>query len=290
MLSDEAVLAALGIDESAFLGRGGEARVFALDAERVVRLPHPGSPTLALEERRRLFDALPTMGDVALPQVLDHLDIGGRTVVVERRLPGRTALDVLAEPGTDRDTLIRDYLDVAARIADLPCPTSTFGELFETRAIAAPTFEGWAVARLEASHALAGDLACFDPARLTADLLAALPEPDPPRPFLVHLDAFLGNMLADNDRITALLDFGPTTIGGVPHLDPVVAVAYLAPEITPTAIDDDRATARAWAADRGLRAALAPAERWMAAYWSAIHDDHHLRRWCRRVLIDSGKC
>src|SRR5690606_9778972 len=39
--SDRAVLEHFGIDESALLGRGGEARVFALDRERVLRLPHP---------------------------------------------------------------------------------------------------------------------------------------------------------------------------------------------------------------------------------------------------------
>ncbi|HEY7069904.1 MAG TPA: hypothetical protein VH479_07325, partial [Acidimicrobiales bacterium] len=115
---DRAVLAAFGVDESAFLGRGGEARVFALDAERVLRLPHPGVDPGPLEERRRLLASIATPGwRVALPEVLEHREVEGRLVVVERRLPGRNALDVLAEPGRDREALVRDHLDVARSVA-----------------------------------------------------------------------------------------------------------------------------------------------------------------------------
>ena len=63
-----------------------------------------------------------------------------------------------------------------------------------------------------------------------------------------------------------------------------MSIAYLAAEITPTAIDDDRAVAREWAAEHDLVDALAPAERWMACYWTAAPDDEHLQRWCTRIL------
>jgi aminoglycoside phosphotransferase (APT) family kinase protein len=116
--------------------------------------------------------------------------------------------------------------------------------------------------------------------------VAVLPEPDPDGPVLVHLDAFLGNMLAAGDRVTALLDFGPMAIAGVRDLDPLVAVAYLAPEITPTAVDADRAVALAWANDAGLADAVDPAERWIAAYWTGAPDDARLRQWCARILLD----
>ncbi len=92
-------------------------------------------------------------------------------------------------------------------------------------------------------------------------------------------------MLAVGDRISALLDFGPMTIGGPPDLDALVAVAYLAPEITPTARAEDRRAARAWAEEAGLAGALAPAERWIAAYWAGAPDDQRLRRWCERILL-----
>jgi aminoglycoside phosphotransferase (APT) family kinase protein len=152
--------------------------------------------------------------------------------------------------------------------------------------IVAPSFGEWAEARLTVSLAAGGAaFAGLDAAALTADLLAALPEPEPDRPVLVHLDAFLGNMLAVGDRISALLDFGPMTIGGPRELDALVAVAYLAPEITPTARDGDRRVARAWAEEAGVAGGLGPAERWIAAYWTGAPDDERLRRWCERILL-----
>ncbi len=284
---DREVLAHFGIDESALLGRGGEARVFALGADRVLRLPHASVDAGALEERRRLLAAIAAPDwRVALPEVLEHRQVAGRLVVIERRLPGRDALAALGERGRDREALVRDHLDVARAVAGLRCPADRFGELMGAGRIEAASFGEWAEARLAASLATGGAaFAGLDPAALTRDLLAALPQPEPPRPVLVHLDVFLGNMLADGDRISALLDFGPITIGGPPDLDAVVAATYLAPEITPTAHDADRRAARDWAAEAGLAGALGPAERWIAAYWTGAPDDERLRRWCARILL-----
>lgn len=78
------------------------------------------------------------------------------------------------------------------------------------------------------------------------------------------------------------------TIGGPTGLDPLTAIAYLAPEITPTATAADRAEARRWAVQRGLEGALGPAERWIAAYWTGAPDDQTLARWCRRILGPAG--
>ena len=285
--SDRAVLAHFGIDESRLLGRGGEARVFALDGERVLRLPHPHVDAAALEDRRRLLAAIASPDPpAALPEVLDHVEIEGRTVVIERRLPGANAMEVLAARGTDRTAIVRHHLEVARRIAELPCPTDRFGEITGAGAIGAASFSEWGTARLAASLRAGGTpFEGLDPAALTEELAAALPVAEPDRPRLVHLDAFLGNMLATGDRITAILDFGPMSVGGPPDLDPLLAIAYLAPDITPTATDDDRAAARQWAAEAGLADAVGPAERWAAAYWAGAPDDARLRRWCMSILL-----
>ncbi|HEX6254814.1 MAG TPA: NYN domain-containing protein [Euzebyales bacterium] len=280
---DRVVLAHFGVDESALLGRGGEARVYGLDDERVVRLSHPGTDLAMLRQRRRLLDDL-AGGDigVALPRVLEQHVIAGRGVSVERRLPGRDALDVLDADGTDRAALVRDHLEVARRIATLPCPLRRFGPIIGD-APTAETFRAWSVARLGARLARGGPaFAGIDPVAVTDDLLAVLPPAD--RPVVAHLDAFLGNMLADGDRISAVLDFGGLTAGAIADLDPLLAVAYLAPEITPTAVDADRATARAWVADVGLDRAVVAARRWAATMWAGEPDDQPLRQWCRRVL------
>lgn len=170
-------------------------------------------------------------------------------------------------------------------VAGVPCPTGCFGEVWGGSTLQRASLAEWSVARLTTSLEAAGDrYRHIDPVAVTEALLAALPEPEPTSPRLVHLDAFLGNMLAEGGRITALLDFGPMTIGGPAELDALVAIAYLAPEITPTADEGDRARARSWAADTGLAGAVDPAERWIASYWTGALDDPHLARWCGRAL------
>lgn len=285
--ADRLVLDHFGVDESALLGSGGEACVYALDDERVLRLPHPGTSRATLAERRALLDRLPDeLEGVALPRVLDQLDVAGRTVVVEGRLPGADARVHLDADGTDRAALIRHHLDVCRALGALISPHDAFGSFFSTGVAPSVSFAEWSRRALSRSLAVAGeDFARLDPGALTDALVAALLQPDPARARLVHLDAFLGNMLAAESRITALLDFGPTTIGGPPDLDALVAIAYLAAEITPTADDGDREVAARWAVEHGLAAALDAAERWIAAFWTGALDDQRLDRWCRRILL-----
>jgi aminoglycoside phosphotransferase (APT) family kinase protein len=217
--------------------------------------------------------------------VLERLQVHGRTVVIERRLPGTDALAQLGRPATDRDRLVLSHLDATARIADLPSPVDRFGEIWGSGAINTTSFAAWSEARLGQALAAAPDAYHrLDAADLTRALVEALDEPEPERPVVVHLDAFLGNMLCDRSQITAVLDFGVTTIAGPRDLDAAVAVAYLDPEITPTATDADRGTATAWAAARGITGLLAPARRWVASYWTPATDDQALQCWCRRVL------
>lgn len=284
---ERAILAAFGVDETSLVGRGGEARVFAIDDSRVLRLPHPGTERGDLADRRRLLDALSSdSATVALPEVLDHVEVDGRVVVIERRLPGRNALEVLGEAGTDRAGLVRHHLDVSRHIAELPCPTTTFGEIWGGGAVTAGSFRDWSVERLETSLRIGGGaFAGIDSVTLTDELIGALDSAEADQPRLVHVDAFLGNMLATGSRITALLDFGPMTIGGPAGLDPVLSAAYLAPEITPTAVDADRDEAAAWIDEAGLGDAFGPATRWAGAYWAGAPGDQQLRRWCERTLL-----
>jgi hypothetical protein len=69
------------------------------------------------------------------------------------------------------------------------------------------------------------------------------------------------------------------------RLEPLAAVAYLHPNITPTASDADRALAQAWLAERNLVPLYEPARRWLAAFWSIARDDRKLHEWCREILL-----
>jgi aminoglycoside phosphotransferase (APT) family kinase protein len=273
-----------GLSPDALLGRGGEAWVYALDAKRVLRVHHAGTPAETVEARQLLLTELAAGAErvpFAIPEVLDTSSVGGRIATIEGRLPGRPAMRVLEElRGEARASLLRAHLDAAAQIGDLPLERPWFGDLLQPAPIRRPTSRAYLEER--AARSLAGAGPGFE--KLDAAALAeALCEPE--RRCLVHLDAFTGNMLATGETISAVLDFGVVAIAGDRRLDPLAAVAYLATEITPCATPADRAVAAEWLAEQGLAPLYEPARRWLAAFWSIARDDLALHRWCRAVLL-----
>lgn len=289
----EGLLRGLGVDPADLLGFGGEARVWALGTDRVVRVCHPGTPRRAVEQRIDLLtelmaDAAPSF---ALPDVVEVRELAGRLLTVERRLAGVTVAAALGSAtGDARRRLVEAHLGAAAALAALPLrPRPWFGQLIGDDPVRSPTWPGFLERRAAASLALSGigdgSWAADVAARLTAELLGAAPSGDDERCF-VHLDAFAGNMMAAAGQVTAVLDFGPTCLaGGATWFDPVACAVYLgAPEITPTAQAEDVAMARAWLRDRGLDALHDPLRHWLAAFWSFAVDDPKLHGWCRSVL------
>jgi Phosphotransferase enzyme family len=260
-----AVLESYGIGPDALLGGGGEACVHALDDERVIRVLHEGGDTEALRRRVELVDEL--RGDhlpFSLPEVLDIVDTEGRAHTIERRLPGRSVLALLAETeGRERSALIEAHLDAAVllgRIALRPRPW--FGDLLRDDQVRADTWPGYLRRRAQRSLDDApDDFAAID----AADLADAMP--DCVSPTFVHLDAFAGNVLAVGTTITAVINVGPTSVLGDPLLDEVSAVVYLcSSEITPSATAVDKDIARSWLRNRGHDELFDGTRRWLAAY------------------------
>jgi Phosphotransferase enzyme family len=283
-----AIFAAFGVGPEAFLGRGGEAAVYALDDERVLRVQHPGTDTDQLARTEALLRDLMTAAvPFRSPEILEIGEIGGRTYAVERRLPGRSLLERLHEDeNVARDELIEAYLEAAWALGGLrPEGWDYYGELAAPRPLRAGTWREFLTVRAERSLAAAGY-----PLNQIAgpDLAQDLPEPG--RAEFVHLDAFPGNMLTDGVDITAVLDIGYSCVAGDRRLNPLAAVVYLElrPQSVPIGTDRDRAVAQAWLRSAGLLDLLNPARRWLAAFWAFATDDLPLQAWCRSVLLPSA--
>jgi len=275
----------LGIGANALLGQGGEAKVYALDSERIARINRPGANLSHVNGRTALLSKLGrSAGRVpfAIPVVLETLEVEGNIVTIERRLPGRPLdhhLGVLS--GESRDSLVRAYLEAASQIGDLLVERPLYGDLLGANAIHTPSFRSYLEQRAIHSLKAAGrEFETVDPARLAAAL------PEPAGPALVHLDAFPGNMLAEDGVVTAVLDFGTSLIIGDRRLDPLTAAAYLTRAITPTATGRDRAVAQEWLIANSLADLFPAARSWIAAYWSFARDDPAVYSWCRSVLLE----
>jgi hypothetical protein len=261
------VLRTFSVTADDLLGHGGEAWVFSLGADRVLRVLQPGGRVEDIDRRRHLVAELSRAGPpFALPDVLEVGEEDGRAFAVERRLPGRSVLEELkSSSGPARKHLVEHSLEAAAALGDLSLePRRTYGDLIMEGAITTSTWGAYLAERAAANLARStSDFWSIDPEAL-ADAL-----PEPTGPSFVHLDAFAGNMLTDGTGITAVLYLVSSDITGVVR-----------------ASDID--VAMSWLRAAGLHDWYEPARRWLAAYWSVAVDDRDLLRWCHRVLLDDG--
>lgn len=279
-----AVLEHFGVVADAVLGHGGEAWVYALDDDRVVRVLHAGGRQADVPARQRLVDELARAEPAfALPEMLEVGEVDGRVFTIERRLRGRSILDELREcEGTQRNRLIEAHLAASAALGDLHLePRGTFGDLITDQPITTATWRAYLEQRV------AANLARSTPELRTIDPIAlAAPLPHTTDAAFVHLDAFAGNMLTDGTRITAILDIGPSSVAGDRRLDPLATAVYLTSrEITPTAEPADVDVIMSWLRTAGLDTCFEPARRWLAGYWSFAINDLKLIAWCRGVLF-----
>ena len=279
-----AVLTAFNIGPDSLLGLGGEARVYALDHDRVLRVQHAGADLASLDCRRQLVDELRcAASQFRLPEIISVGEVDGRIFSIEHRLPGASVLQRLARlGGRERDLLIESHLDTSAAIAALKLrPREWFGELVGEHPLRAPTWKQFLCDRAAKSlSAAGGEFSLVNAAQLAADM------PEITASAFVHLDACAANMLSVGTTITAVLDIGITSVVGDPVLDPVAAVAYIStPHITPGATSRDADVAMTWLRSAGLEDRLIPTQRWLAAYWSFATDDVELHKWCRSVLL-----
>lgn len=280
------VAVALGVTADGVLGHGGEAWVYALGDDRVVRILHQAGRAEEIVRRQELVDQLVrSRPPFALPEILEIGDVDGRVYVIERRLHGHSVADALGASSTGfRRQLVEHYMEAAATLGGLSLDSGgMFGDLIANEPITSSTWRAYLVERAATNLARStSDFWSVD----AYELADGFPEPDAPA--FVHLDAFAGNMLTDGAVITAVIDIGGTSLAGDRRFDPVAAAIYLAvPEITPTATAEDTAAAMAWLQAAGLDEWFVPVRRWLAAFWSFAVDSPLLFGWCRQVLLEN---
>jgi Ser/Thr protein kinase RdoA (MazF antagonist) len=291
------VMSHFGVTETQLLGSGGEARVFALDAQRVLRVHHRGSSASTVGERLALLLEIGRdAGRVpfAIPRVLEHATVCTRIITIEARLPGEPLSRLLeTETGAARDALIVELLEASSRVRELRVARPWFGDLCESEPVRMPSWSAYLERRAVQSLSAAGQsFAGVDAKALASGLTHSShsseecsSEPNAIAPCLVHLDLFGGNVLFEAGVASAVIDFGGVPIVGDARLDPIAAAVYLTPEISPAATPRDRSVAREWLEAHDLLKLLTPATSWLAARWSFARDEARLHEWCRRVLL-----
>lgn len=271
------------------LGEGGEAEVFALDDHRVLRrFRRPDHP--AVEGRVALTREIAAGAqavDFLVPEILDvYEDDAGYPCFVERRLPGRSMTEALGEvSGRQREVLLDSYLSTATAIRSIRFSRPWMGELLRPDPLRTASWSEFLVAALERQREGAEAAQYPEVDDLNAEmknlraLAASVPEPEAA---LVHFDYFPGNVLCDDSRVLAVLDWSVLSIVGDPDLDVALAVAYFG--VTETATEEDVHFSERWLAERELTERAAFYRRWGAAWWAPAASDDSIRNWVAAVL------
>ncbi|MEQ1787975.1 MAG: aminoglycoside phosphotransferase family protein [Acidimicrobiales bacterium] len=289
-VADRAVLARFGVGPAGRLGGGGEAEVYALDPERVLRVhKNPG----AADYVRRigaLYDDLDRAAvPYALPTVLDVDEDDQGSWSIERRLPGRS-MDglVTVVGGAARERMLRSYVDGAAAFGALGRPRGwqgACGELFTDAALRADTWGDLLAARLRLQLEEGRTFlieAGIDVDLVSERILAEATLETAAAPTIVHGDYFPGNVLiGDDHEVSAVIDLGWLTVVGDPTHDVRTAVAFI--DVRPWRRPGD-AEVLLDAATTHLggeaEAMIARTRRYEQARFAFVADDEHLHRWC----------
>lgn len=266
------------------LGSGGEADVYSLDDASVVRLYRDASPETVSGARHRkdLCDEIARgVGTLAFatPIVLEQGEFRGRCFQIEERLHGTSLLSALDSLDTEsRERVITAYMDTAWSVAEIDLGRPYFGEIGRTDAIQTTSWQQYLCER--ATNSLASS-----PLSHIDAVSVAEPLGEPESVSLVHIDYFPGNVMTNGQSITAVIDWGYSTIIGDRRMNAMVAAAHLmTPRITPNVTDGDRDVAMRWLADHKLVDYFEQSVPWLAAYWAFAHDDADLLAWSRSIL------
>jgi putative membrane protein len=293
------VLAHFGIDESRLLGSGGEARVFAVDDQRVLRLYRrsPESPAHTTQQLRALYDCWSDAEiGIEVPRILDSGTIAGRYFTLDRRLSGRSFSEWLASASSeDRRLTLTSYLDATLALQHLPSPVPGFARLV---GVGAPqqfsTLPELLTHQMSLSLARSRDRLELDLPQVRQvwdDLQADLAQ-RVCRPALVHGDLCPPNVFVSRGArgeavVTGIGDFSPHTLSADPMLDVAGAVCFLELEPYPEAAAD-----ALWLGQLAVQRLGPDTARWLDVYrrfygfyYSMTYDVEPLAyAWCLRQL------
>lgn len=238
--------AAFGVTDGDLLGQGGESAVYALDAQRVLRV-YKGDDQAYLVKRQAFYAELHGCGlPFATPEYLEIGTHEGAHYVIERRMPGRDFAQVLPTlDGRDRTGALLSYLEVAGQIGTVRLPGRPFGELVAPGAPIQTATWGEYLAARRAAMLVHSRADLEDDVPRLDDVLAAVEQRLAPlaawqEPCLVHGDYFPGNVFMDDGlRICGVGDFGYSTVVGDPRQDISAAIAFL--EVVPGYRPEDTA-------------------------------------------------
>jgi aminoglycoside phosphotransferase (APT) family kinase protein len=249
------ILNRFDLADSDLLGTGSESRVYAMDAEHVLRIYRDDIAWDYVEARHAFYARLAENElPFAVPQVFSVGAWVGHIYTVEKRMPGRDFGKVLPTlHGAERTKALTSYLDVAASLGRVRFPDKPYGELLTKSPLQRVSWRDYLEVRMAQTLAgsradLAGDVPGFDQVLALIHTQLSILGDDPAKS-LVHGDYFPANVFIDDKlNISGVGDFSYATVVGDARMD--LAGAVLLMGATTDYCPDDSAFLRQQVAER----------------------------------------
>ncbi|HET7716712.1 MAG TPA: phosphotransferase [Bauldia sp.] len=256
------------------MAEGGESRVYALDADRILRLLRRPRDVALLKRKQAFLAEIDGRLPFATPRI-EAIGPGGAWTI-ERRLPG-TSLRVLLRVlgGSERQAALLSYAESVDAIGTITFPDRPFGQILDEDPVTAGTWRGYLRLGLDRFIALNGTAITTvrgDLEALKASALNRLQDvAERPPKALVHGDYFPGNVLIGDDlRVSGLVDFSLWTLVGDPLIEVIGTPVFL--EMSDEATPGDIAFVRRIILERHGDAVLRPARFYRAYFAFAMSD------------------
>jgi aminoglycoside phosphotransferase (APT) family kinase protein len=211
------------------LGSGGESKVYAMDADHVLRIYHDNVAWEYVEARQHFYTSLAQAQlPFALPEVYTVGAWVGHVYTVEKRMVGQDFSKVLPKlSGADRAKALTNFVDAAAVLGSVQFSERPYGELLLPDGVQSESWQACLRARIDRMVAradLAEDVPDFE--QVLASIYAQFPlVGDKPPKSLVHGDYFPANVFVGDDlTITGIGDFSYAAWVGDARMDLAGAV------------------------------------------------------------------
>jgi|GEM_PF-6857002 len=290
----EKILATFNLTENDFLGEGVESRVYALDSDRVLRIPKGHKPE-EMQERLWLLEVV-NRGRYTfrIPNVLERGEVQGRLYAIEQRLYGKSMRSQFAHwKVKERKQAMEAFLLAILPLAAANVDSLPYGELIGENKVQNTSWPEYLRAKSDiilkqtrgklerAVPNFAAALGRFE------EGLRALESFHTKQ--LVHGDYYPEHVMFNNKlEVTGLLDFSRLTIIGDSNIDRAEALSSFEDPLRPEGSEENGEYFRYLLQKHGGKELL-PTIRTYQLYYALLFSDAEAfdprtYSWCIRTL------
>jgi aminoglycoside phosphotransferase (APT) family kinase protein len=233
---DQSILQHFKTPNAKLLGKGMEARVYALDEGRVLRIyrsqTDESSPT-ALARLKQFYD---TLSDASvpfeIPKIYSIEHVADTPCTIDKRVYGTElgkALKTLE--GDGRKKALLSYIQTAEKLCKLRPPYDYFGDVLIKKPLRTDSWPAYLRAKTEHDYHSAQSMFDREVPRMATimDFIKNEIEivSDVTTSSLVHGDYYVLNVLIDNDQtVSSVMDFNALVRAGDPRMDIASALIF----------------------------------------------------------------